>query len=195
MTADVAEKHLSFIELFLGTLVSPVSTFAACRNACQSKAAYVPETFALVIGIFALGGIRMSQLDSMGWAPLNIAIDVSTGLTVWLTAFGLLALTAACFNQEAGKIRSCLVTIGLSLTPWLLMGPISCLRGALGPLFIVLALLPAAWVFFLQIIAINQSFNMKSWQSICLALIVPSLLSSLQITQFFQILTVVLGSV
>lgn len=193
MTSDLAEPKLHWMELFVGTLLSPAETFEQVREGCRSGFNYVPETFALVAIIFALDGLRLSA-DSLAWSPLTMAGSITGGMTLWLLSFALIGLVALCFSAEMYKVRASLIALGWSLLPWLFMAPITCFHSLLGPAHVVLAVVPLTWIFLLQLVAINQSYKLKAWQTLCLAMVVPSLLSTLQLTQFLQVFTAVLGA-
>ena len=74
------------------------------------------------------------------------------------------------------------------------MGPIACFWKLLGPAHVLFMTIPMLWIFCLQLVAIKQSLQMKVWQVLVLALVVPTILSWYQFMQFVEVLTATLGS-
>ena len=191
----VAEPaKLSFMETFVGTLLAPVQTFNRLAQDCKHHTNHLPAAFAIVVMVFALDALRLTPTGAWGWALFNVPTEVFGGIAIWLLAAGVISLTALCFSVESWKARAAFVTLAWSFLPWIFMGPISCFAKLLGGTHVLFMIIPFTWIFFLQIVAIKQSFEMRAWQALALLLLVPPLLSSFQLMQFLQALSATVGS-
>jgi hypothetical protein len=195
LTQDLPAERLELIDTFLGTLIAPVQTFKQLSLECRDDIKHLPGAFGIVVLVFALDALRLTPASEIGWAVLNVPFEVTGGLLLWLLSAFVVSLCALCFGASAARVRSAFVTLGWSLLPWIFMAPLSCFWKVSGPAHFLLMALPLVWVFFLQIVAIMQSFEMKSWQVLVLVLLVPPLLSWYQCMQFIQSLIVTLGSI
>lgn len=185
---------IGFIETFLGTLIAPLQTFKQLAEECQTELAHLPFAFGIVILVFALDALRLTPANQIGMAVLNVPLEVTGGLTLWLLSAAVVGLAALCFGVDSAKVRAAFVTLAWSLLPWIFMGPIACFWKILGQAHVLLMSIPLAWILFLQIIAVKQSFQMKAWQALVLVLVVPTLMSWYQLMQFLQTLAATLAS-
>ncbi len=179
---------------FFGVLTAPKATFAHLSRQNEETLSGFPGALATVILVFGLDGLRMSSPHHLKWALINIPSSIVAGLVFWLSLTSVLALAAACFNVPKARIRASVVAFGWSFLPWLFMAPVSCYAGLLGPSHVLLSALPFIWVFVLQLIAINESYQLKSWQTLSLVFVVPVILCVVQIMQLTQALYATLGS-
>jgi hypothetical protein len=188
-----ASNRPSFIELFVGTLLAPVETFRILsKDAQQFTDARIPQAFFVVLLVFGIDGFRMSSADQLNLAVVSVFFSALLGLMMWFLISTTVGLLAACFGSSIERIRAVFVTLGWSMLPWLFAAPISAMQTSLGLAYQLFLTGLSVWIFFLQVIAINQTFEMKPWQSLCLAIIVPGLFSTFQLVQFIQNLTVLL---
>lgn len=194
--ADVqaAKPTLGPLDIFLGTLVCPVQTFRQLAQDCFHEANHLPAAFGIVILIFALDALRLTPPNKLYYAVLGVPSEVVGGLTLWLLSAAVISLTAMCFGAEMAKVRALFVTMAWSLLPWIFLGPIACFWKVLGSTHVLFMTIPICWVFFLQLVAIKQSLQLKIWQVLCLALIVPTLLSWYQMMQFLGLFAALVGS-
>lgn len=192
--STTAHQKLSFIETFVGTLLAPVQTFRQLVDDCRHEVNHLPAAFGIIVLVFAMDALRITPPDGLGWALLNVPTEVAGGVALWLLAGGIVSLTGLCFNADGAKCRASFVTLAWSFLPWLFMAPISCFAKLLGPAHVLFMIVPFTWIFFLQIVAIKTSFEMKAWQALALLLLVPPMLSWFQMMQFFQALSATLGS-
>ena len=189
-----AQPALNPLDIFIGTLLCPVQTFRQLAEDCRNEANHLPAAFAAVILIFALDALRLTPPSRLHFALFNVPSEVVGGLTLWLLSAAVVSLTAMCFGAELSKVRACFVTMAWSLTPWIFLGPIACFWKVFGSAHVLLMTIPVLWIFFLQLVAIKQSLQLKIWQVLVLALVVPSLLSWYQLMQFLEIVAAVIGS-
>lgn len=193
-TTAASTMKLGFIDTLFGTLCAPVQTFRHLALCCKQDSSQLPAAFAVVILVFALDALRLTPANQISWALFNVPSEVSGGIMLWLLSAGVVSLTSLCFGQDTGKVRASFVTLAWSLLPWLFTGPIACFWKILGPAHVLFMTVPLLWIVFLQIVAIKESFEMKTWQSIVLVLLIPPLLSWYQLMQFLQALAATLGS-
>lgn len=189
------QGRLGFIEIFFGTLVSPVKTFRQLSEDCRTDTNHLPAAVALVIFVFALDALRLTPPNEIGWALFNVPAEVSGGITLWLLTAALVSLLAICFGIDSNKCRACFVTLAWSFLPWIFTGPIACFWKVLGRTHVLFMTIPLLWILILQIIAIKESFQLKLWRVLLLVLLVPPLFSFLQMMQFLQSLAAVVGSI
>lgn len=186
--------HLGFIDIFIGTLIAPVSTFRQLAQDCYNHVNHLLGAVCLIVLVFGLDALRLTPANEIKWAVLSIPTEISGGIVLWLLAAGLVSLTALCFGVDVSRARASFVTLAWSFTPWIFMGPIACFWKTLGAAHVLFMTLPLLWILVLQIIAIKESFQMKLWQALILVLVVPPLLSWFQIMQFAQSLAATFGS-
>ncbi len=191
---DVVTTRLAFIDTFVGTLLAPMQTFRQLALESRKDTSPLPGAFFIVLLAFAMDALRLTPVNQMGWALVNIPSEATGGLMLWLLSASLVSLAALCFGAEMAKIRACYVTLGWSLLPWIFLSPLSCFAKVLGGVEVLLMALPLTWIVFLQVIAIKESFQMKVWQALILVMLLPTLLSWYQMLQFVQSLTATLGS-
>lgn len=177
---------VQWIDTFLGVLVNPRATFARIREDNRESLHGFTGAMVLLVLVFAMDGLRFSTLPTIKWAAINLPAAVLAGGMYWLCLAGALSISALCFGAPKYKVRAVLVNLAWSFVPWLFMAPIGCFRHVLGPAIAMAVLVPMLWVFVLQIIAINESFELKSWQTLLLVLLVPTLLFWVQLGQFMQ---------
>jgi len=187
-------SSLGFVETMLGTLVAPVQTFRLLSADCRSEIKHLPGALAIVILVFALDAMRLTPANQISWALINVPSEVGGGIILWLLSAGVVSLAALCFGQESYKARASFVTLAWSLLPWIFTGIIACFWKVLGPAHVIFMSIPLCWILFLQIVAIQQSFELKTWQSLTLVLLVPPLISWYQMMQFLQSVAAVFGS-
>jgi len=194
MTAElnpVLDRKLPFIEAFLGTLLSPNETFKRLASESRQDTHQLPAAFAIVVIVSALDAFRLSGSGKMAFAMLGF--EVTGAVMIWVLSALVIGLTALSFGTPSTNLRAAFVTMAWSLLPWIFLGPLACYAKLLGVLRSLLMCLPLFWILLLQIIAIKNSFEMKTWQALMLVFIVPALLSWYQILQFFQSLAATLG--
>ncbi len=182
------------IESFLGTLLSPIDTFRRISEEARTRASQnLPIAFGVVVFVFGLDGLRLSSTENLESAIFNMTITSVLGVLIWLLSGGVVGLVAACFDAPLARIRASFVTLGWSMVPWLFAGPVSAAQPLINGASPLLLGFLLTWMFALQIIAINQSYQMKPWQSIALAFIAPGLLFTLQFFKCLQELTTLSG--
>lgn len=186
-------SKLSFIDTFLGTLLAPVQTFRQLALESINDTSALPGAFFIVILAFALDGLRLTPGGQLGWALINVPGEITGGLALWLLSAIVVSMTALCFGADMAKVRACFVTLGWSLLPWIFLGPLACFAKIFGTVQVLFMAIPLAWIIFLQVVAVKQSFQMKIWQALVLVMVLPPTLSSYQTLQFIQSLTATLG--
>lgn len=193
-SAPHAEPSLSPLDAFMGTLICPVQTFRRLAEDCRYQANHLPAAFGIVILIFALDALRLTPPNRLQMALFNVPAEIGGGLTLWLLSAAVVSLTAISFGAEMSKVRACFVTMAWALLPWIFLGPIACFWKVFGAAHVLLMTIPVIWIFFLQLTAIKQSFQLQIWQVFVLALVVPALLSWYQLMQFLELAAAVIGS-
>ncbi|MBX9571313.1 MAG: YIP1 family protein [Candidatus Obscuribacterales bacterium] len=193
-TTAASEPLMHPLDIFIGTLLCPVQTFGKLAEDCRHEANHLPAAFGIVILIFALDALRLTPANSVQLALFNVPAEITGGLTLWLLSSAVVSLTAMCFGADMGKVRSCFVTMAWALLPWIFLGPIACFWKVFGSAHVLFMTIPLVWIFFLQLVAIKQSLQLKIWQVLVLALIVPTLLSWYQMMQFLEVVAAVIGS-
>ncbi len=178
--------NLTWIDTFLGVLVAPRSTFARLREENRESLHGFAGAMVLLALVFALDGLRFSTVSSIKWAAVNLPSAIIMGGSYWLCLAAAVALGAICFGAPKYRVRAVMINLAWSFVPWLFMGPIGCFRNVLGPAISMMVCLAMLWVFILQLIAINESFEMKSWQTLALVFVLPGLLCWVQICQLLQ---------
>jgi hypothetical protein len=191
--SETAES-LGFIDVFFGTLVAPLQTFRQLAGECRNDSRQLAAAFLIVVLVFALDALRLTPAGQLNWALMNVPAEVTGGLSIWLLLSLVVSLTALSFGSDAARVRAAFVTLGWSFLPWIFLAPVGCFWKVLGPAHLLFMAVPLVWIFFLQIVAIMQSFEMKIWQVLVLVLLVPPLLSWYQLMQFLQTLAATLGS-
>lgn len=187
---EVQTRPLEVMEIFTGTLLSPVETFRRLTSEVQGNAVtQLPVAAGVVVFVFAIDGLRLTSPNHLESAAFHMACSAVCGVLLWLCTAGALALAGACFNAPPAATRSAFVTLGWSMLPWLFSAPIFAMKEALGALYALMMCIPLVWIFCLQLIAITQSYRMQSWQTVALVFFVPGLLSTVQFLQFIQSLT------
>jgi hypothetical protein len=191
MTADITEiKHYSWIENFVGVLLNPITTFRQLADQNEHHLTGFGGATMAVLVPCALDGLRMTPPSNMAMAGLTIPASIIMGLLMWATLAGLLSLTGWVFGAPMKRCRRAFVLTGWSFAPWMFMGPVYCYREALGIWFAIFAIIPFAWMFILQMMAVREAFELKSTQMLLLFFAVPSLyflLQMLQVTQGFYV--------
>ncbi len=180
-------KSLPWIDTFLGILVAPKQTLHAIRDSEPAGSQFSGACVTVAL-VSLLEGLRSVSLRHPDAAAFIIPGAVIGGLLTWLAASGAVGLAALAFGQPREKYSTIVATMGWSLLPWIFVGPIACLHNAIGHASALLVLIPAIWVFLLQLAAIHETFNLKLWQTLCLAVVVPLLIAVAQMSQFFQTL-------
>lgn len=193
-TTAVLPHRLDVMSIFVGTLLCPVQTFRKLAEDCRYDVHHLPAAFALVILVFALDALRLTPPNHLYMALFNVPSEVICGLMLWGLSALVVSLTGLCFGAEMYKVRACFVTMAWSLLPWIFLSPIACFWKLLGPAHVLFMTIPMIWIFFLQLVAIKQSFHMKIWQVLVLAMVVPSVLSWYQLMQFLETLAATIGS-
>lgn len=193
--AENAVVHrLSFMDSFIGTLSAPTVTFRRLSQECYEEVNHLVGAVCIVVLVFGLDALRITPANEIKWAVLNVPLEITGGLTLWLLSAGIASLTALCFGVDIAKTRAAFVTMAWSLAPWIFMGPIACFWKILGASHVLFMAVPLLWILILQIIAIKESFQMKVWQALVFVLVIPPLLSWFQLMQFAQSLAATFGS-
>lgn len=185
---------IGWIDTFLGTLVSPVATFRLIIEHEKERSQFTAACAAVVL-VATLDGMRDLTPNSVAMAALSIPASILFYVFTWFCAAGAIGLVGKAFGSPSHSFGAVVSTMGWSFLPWIFMAPITCLSFGLGSAAAFFAMAPAAWVFVLQLIAINESYNLKGWQTLCLAVIVPLLVYLAQLSQWLQSLSAVLSMV
>jgi hypothetical protein len=188
----------TWIETFMGILLAPRDTMRGLAMLNDTRLTGFGGAVMAVILPCALDGLRITPPAKLGMATAMIPLSIALGILMWATMAGLLSLLAWIFGHAAEKnarIRRIFVLMGWSFAPWIFMAPIYCYRDALGIWFAPLAVIPFAWMFVLQILAVKVSFELRSLQTLILFFAVPSLYLFLQVLQTAQGFYVSLASV
>ena len=191
---NIVVPKLCFIETFIGTLTAPVSTFRRLAQECYSEVNHLLGAVCIVVLVFGLDALRLTPANEIKWAVLNVPMEITGGISLWLLSAGVISLTALCFSVDISRARAAFVTLAWSLSPWIFMGPIACFWKLLGTAHVLFMTVPLLWILILQIIAVKESFQMKIWQALVLVLVIPPLLSWFQLMQFAQSLAATFGS-
>jgi hypothetical protein len=191
--AQSSINQSSWIDSFLGTVVAPVCTFRRIRSQNEAGTFAIAEPLLAVLLVFTVDAFRSTSVkdvaDVLWWVPVSLI----GGLSLWFSTAAVVALVAMFFKVSTAKIRTASITLGWALLPWLFMTPLSLLAHNLGAFSHVLYVLPGLWVLALQIIALNESFSLCSWQAAVLIFVVPFLLAIAQFLQFTMNLSAVIG--
>jgi hypothetical protein len=185
-TETAPVKPASWIENFVGILLHPIATFHELAELNQHQlTGFGGATLAVLIPC-AMDGLRMTPPSNLVLAPLTVTASIIMGLLMWATLAGLMSLTGWVFGAPPSRCRRAFVLIGWSFAPWMFMGPVYCYREALGIWFAILAVVPFAWMFILQMLAVREAFELRSTQMLLLFFAVPSLYFLLQMLQVMQ---------
>jgi len=183
----------SWIDSFLGTLVAPACAFRRIRNQNEAGNFAIAEPLLAVLLIFAVDAFRSTSMKDVSDVLWLVPLSLICGLSLWLTSAAVVALVAMFLGVSIAKIRTASMTLGWALLPWLFMTPLSLLTHNFGAFSHVVLVVPGLWVLALQIIALNESFSLRSWQAAVLIFVVPTLLGIAQFLQFTLNLSAVLG--
>lgn len=183
---------LAWIEIFLGTLLSPRQTFRAIDSTEHAQSNFAGAFVAVALVCF-MEGLRHASARHPERAIFAVVVALVLGVITWLALSGAIGLAGQAFGQPRSKFGALVATMGWSLIPWIFMGPIACLHNVLGHATALLVLLPALWVFALQLTAITETYNLKLWQTLCLTIVIPALVWTAQITQLVKTLGAVLS--
>lgn len=176
-----------WIDTFLGVLVAPIQTLRALSRSEPTQSNFAGACLAVAL-VSLLEGLRSVSTRHPDTAALILPVAVIGGMITWLAASGAVGLAALAFGQPRHRYSAIVATMGWSFLPWIFVGPIACLHNALGQATALLVLIPAVWVFLLQLAAINETFHLKLWQTLCLAVVVPILIAIAQMSQSAQTL-------
>jgi hypothetical protein len=182
------ERKESWIERLVGTFLYPRETFK--RIAAENVTQFTGFGGAAAIAAlaFLLEGIRLSGLQSASAASWSAAGSLMLFFSQWFVTVAMLAILSSCFGGHSGNLRAIIITVGWSFAPMLLVSPLCNFAALTGSFAMVLTWIPYLWVFALQVLAVMCSFNMKVWQALLLAFVVPGLYTALQVLQFIQAL-------
>lgn len=162
-----------YAETFAGMILSPRATLN--RLSTQSDDLSLAGAAITVALVFAVDGLRLTAGHRPLLAILNVPAAIFVGCVVWLSLAGVLSLIAACFKAPAAQVKAIFVTTGWAFAPWILMAPLWCYRPVLGHYFILFAFIPLLFVIINQILALAQTFELKTWQVLTLVFVVPLL--------------------
>lgn len=187
MNVELAKTSRSFTENFLGTLVSPRSTFRQIAETSQSSWNGF-EAALIVVGLVSVAdGMASCGQRFQWWVPLILLAAILGGLVSWLILAGTAALAATVFNVSPAKIRASFICSAWAFLPWLFIGPATAYRTALGPIALPLMVLPCLWVLYLQWLAFQEAYQLKGWQTLFLLVFLPQLAFSFCIWWSMQI--------
>lgn len=178
--------QLSWIDTFAGILIQPIQTLRQLAAVADERFNGIGGAAAVVILAFGLDGLRMVPPQNLLLAWLYVPFSIFLGLMLWLSMAGFYSLTASIFGAPTSRCQRAFVLIGWSFAPWTLMAPIGCYRELLGPAFIVVAAIPFIWTFIMQVLAVRESFELRSMQVLALFVVVPALYQAQQILSFIQ---------
>jgi hypothetical protein len=185
MNSDTAN---SFAENFLGTLISPRSTFKQIASRAESGWTGIEAALIVVVLVSLVDGLVSCGQQFQWWVPFLSLLAVVGGLVSWLVLAGTAALAAVVFNTEPARIRASFICSAWAFLPWLFMAPATAYHSAFGPIMLPLALLPCVWVLYLQWLAFQETYQLKGWQTLFLLVFLPQLGLSLCIWWSLQIL-------
>jgi hypothetical protein len=192
--SPTAVSDPGWINAFLGTLVAPLSTFRAIVEREKGQSQFTGACAAVAL-VAIMDGLRDLSPNSVGMAGISVPASVIFYLFVWLSAATAIGLVGMAFGKPSYRFGAIVSTMGWSFLPWIFMAPITCLSYGLGSVAALLAIIPALWVFVLQLLALNESYDLKFWQTLCLAVIVPVLVYLAQVSQLFQSMSAVFSMV
>lgn len=188
----------SWIDTFMGILLAPRDTMRGLAMLNDRRLTGFGGALMAVVLPCALDGLRITPPTKLVLAIAMVPLSVGLGILMWATMAGLLSLLAWIFghaDEKNARIRRTFVLTGWSFAPWIFMAPIYCYREALGIWFAPLAVIPFAWMFILQILAVKASFELRSLQTLILFFAIPSLYFFLQVLQAAQGFYVSLASI
>lgn len=166
----------AWIDTFLGVLVSPRHTLKEIAAGASRDWGGLRGAIAAVVAASAVDGL-MSAGARFGWSvPLLVAFGIVGGLFGWLLIAATVALPAAAFGADRARIRASFVTTAWALVPWIFMAPLFAYRQALGLIALPASLVPVAWVLALEWIAVQESYQLKGWQTLFLLVFLPQML-------------------
>ena len=179
-------RTASWIENFTGMFVAPLKTMHELSDLNKDKlTGFGGATLAVVVPC-ALDGLRMTPPSNLGLSMLTIPTSIMMGLTMWVSLAGLIALLGWIFGAPIANCRRAFVLVGWSFVPWILMGPMYCYRDAMGIWFALFAVIPFAWMFVLQMMAVKVAYGLKSVQMVLLFFGVPAIYFLMQVMQVVQ---------
>lgn len=176
----------SWIDLFTGVLIAPARTFDYLAELNSNSLTGLGAATLAVIIPCALDGLRLTPPNNMVMAWLHVPLSIVLGLFLWLTGASFYALLATIFKAPKSGCRSAFVLTGWAFAPWIFMAPIYCYKEVLGPVYPLIAILPFAWMFVLQILAVRRAFNLRAAQTIGLFFLAPFLYQTQQMLQIVQ---------
>jgi hypothetical protein len=185
---------MNWVETFTGILCAPVQTMRALALLSDTHQAGIGGAALAVLLPFALDGIRLTPPSNLLFVWFNVPFAIILGMLLWLTIAGVYALTGSIFGSPRKFCRRAFVLTGWSYAPWMFMAPVYCYRELLGPAFTIFAAIPLVWTFILQMLAVKESFELRSSQVLALFFVVPVLYSAQQIMQLVQSVYVSLTS-
>lgn len=160
---------------FLGMLVSPKETVR--RIASQSGQGWsgLAGGLSTLILVSAVSGSISAGTNKTWMVALFALAGIFCGLVGWLSLAGAVALAAASFNVERSRIRAAIIATAWGFLPLLFVAPIAAYRAAFGAAVIPLLFLPAIWVVSLEWLAVQESYQLKGWQTLLLLVLLPQL--------------------
>jgi hypothetical protein len=125
----------------------------------------------------------MSSTSAASWGA---AFSLWLGFSEWFVTVAMLAILSNCFGSHSSNLRAAIITLGWSAAPLLFVSPLQNTAAVTGSFSMILCGVPYLWMFVLQVLAVMCSFNMKIWQALLLAFLVPGLFTYLEILQMIQ---------
>jgi hypothetical protein len=174
-TIIAEEQGRPWIDTFAGVLVSPRATLAQLADACEQGTARVPGAAAVVIIAAAVDSLVTAGHSLEWWTPFAVAFGILSGLAGWLLVAAPIGVAAIAFGADRRRVRASFITTAWAFAPWILIGPLSTFRNTFGLAAVPLALIPLFWVAVLQWLAIQESYRLKSWQTLFLLVFSPQL--------------------
>lgn len=176
----------NWIDLFTGVLIAPVRTFDYLAELNANSLTGLGAATIAVIVPFALEGLRLTPANNLAMAWLQVPLSICLGLFLWLVGASFYALLAAIFGSSKAGCRSAFVLTAWAFAPWIFMGPLTCYKQLLGPAFPLVAFIPLAWAFALQILAVKRSFQLSSAHTVALFFVIPFLYQTQSLLEFVQ---------
>jgi len=171
------QRTSSFIDLSIGVLAAPRTTFRALAAESSNDWSHIGMAGTVVVIAAALDGLRFAAESGRAAAlAANVVLSIYMGLVLWLSIVSIPALLARFFALPRARVHAFAATSGWSFLPWLLMPALSLWESVLGTTAVLLfAVTLFVWIVYLFWIAVEESFSVSGKQTLCLLLILPQL--------------------
>jgi hypothetical protein len=183
---ELTLEKQTWIERFVEVLIDPRQAFDRIHSENADRLTGLPGAFLVALLVLVLDGVRSTATKSASAIDWSTTASIILGLSYWLCLSGLIAILAMCFGRSKQDIRGAVVSFGWSFAPWIFMAPLFCYQHSVGSFFVVMASIPAVWMFVLQFLALMRNFALKWWHAALLVFVAPILFGAVRVLEAIQ---------